>query len=72
MDCNTNYNIQMGNDITIIGNRVWIDGVELPPVPTKRKYHSSAQIYDKVYIDGFEFKNGKWRRTLTALWHMWF
>lgn len=72
MDYNTNYNIQVSNGITVIGNRVWIDGVELPPVPSKRKYYSSAQIDGKVYINGYEFKKGKWRRTLTALWHMWF
>lgn len=68
----TVFNIQTGNGIAIIGNRVWIDGVELPPVPSKRKYYSSAQIDGKVYINGYEFKKGKWRRTLTALWHMWF
>lgn len=65
-------NIPTTNSFVIIGTRVWIDGEELPPVPTKRKYHSSAQIDDKVYIDGFEYKEGKWRRTLKALWHLWF
>lgn len=67
-------NIQYSNNNSsvVIGNRVWINGVELPPVPTKRKNHCSTQINDKVYIDGYEFKKGKWRRTLKALWHLWF
>ena len=65
-------NIQQNNNSIIIGNRVWINGEELPPVPTKRKSHCSAQIDDKVYIDGYEFKNGKWRRTLKALWYLLF
>lgn len=65
-------NIQQNNNSIIIGNRVWINGEELPPVPTKRKSHCSTQIDDKIYIDGYEFKNGKWRRTLKALWYLLF
>ena len=25
-----------------------------------------------VYINGYELKNGKWKRTLRAWWHWWF
>ena len=66
--------IQQSNDkvVMVIGNRVWINGEELPPVPTKRKGSCVTQIDGKVYIDGYEFKKGKWRRTLKALWHLWF
>ena len=67
-------NIQYSHNenVVIITNRVWINGEELPPVPTKRKNHCSTQINGKVYIDGYEFKKGKWRRTLKALWHLLF
>ena len=27
---------------------------------------------NKVFIDGYELINGKWKRTLKALWHKWF
>lgn len=62
---------QLGKNVTISGNKVWIDGKELPPVPGKSP-HSITQIDNKVYIDGFEFKKGKWRRTIKAIWHLWF
>ena len=67
-------NIQQSNDkiVVVVGNRVWIDGEELPPVPTKRNGHSITQIDGNVYIDGYEFKKGKWRMTLTSIWHSWF
>lgn len=65
-------NIQHSNNSLVIGNRVWINCEELPPVPTKRKSHCSTQINGKVYINGYAFKKGKWRRTLVALWHLWF
>lgn len=63
-------NIQINNNCIVVGNKVIINGVELPPVPSKG--YSSTVIDGKVYIDGYEFKNGKWKRTLGALWHLWF
>ena len=66
----TNYNIQFSDDCIVYGNRVIINGVELPPVPSSG--NNSTVINGKVYIDGYEFKRGKWRRTLRALWHLWF
>jgi hypothetical protein len=65
-----NMNIQMGDNYMVCGNRVVINGVELPPVPSSG--HNSTVINGKVYIDGYEFKNGKWKRTLRALWHLLF
>ena len=62
-------NIQMSNGTVVIGNRVWINGKELPQCPTLGK--DITQINNKVYIDGYEYKNGKWRRTLKALWYLW-
>ena len=62
---------QLGNkNVIISSNKVWIDGKELPPVPVKSP-HSITQINNKVYIDGFEFKNGKWRKTIKAIWHLY-
>ena len=62
---------QLSKNVIISNNKVWIDGKELPPVPVKSS-HSITQIDNKVYIDGFEFKNGKWRRTIKAIWHLLF
>lgn len=64
------YNIQISNNIIVKGNKVWINGKQLPPAPCKGC--NSTIINNKVYIDGYEFKKGKWRRTLKALWHLWF
>ena len=29
-------------------------------------------VDNKVFIDGYELINGKWKMTLNALWHKWF
>ena len=63
-------NIQISNNVIVKGNQVTIDGVELPPAPCKG--NNLTTINGKVYIDGYEFKNGKWRKTLKALWYKWF
>lgn len=54
----------------IINGTVVANGVELPPSPTG--CHNATVINNKVYIDGYEFKNGKWKKTLRAWWHLWF
>ena len=54
----------------IINDTMIVDGVELPKPPTS--CHNTTIINGKVYIDGYEFKNGKWKKTLRAWWHLWF
>ena len=55
-------NIQVNDNCVVIGNRVWINGEELPPCPSNG--HNTTQINGKVYIDGYEYKKGKWRKLL--------
>ena len=77
----SNTQIQIGNGTRIknsvissgtvvIGNEVTINGVKMPPCPAKGR--NSTVINGKVYIDGYELVNGKWKKTLRALWHRWF
>lgn len=48
-----------------------INGVEFPW--RKEMRGNSCTIIDsRVYIDGFELKSGKWKRTIKALWYKWF
>lgn len=57
-------------NIIVFGNRVIIDGVEIPPCP--RKGHNSTVINGKIYLNGYEWKNGKWRVTIKSIWHLFF
>ena len=63
-------NIQISNGTVVTDDRVIINGVELPPCPAKGC--CTTIINNKVYIGGYEFVNGKWKRTLRGLWHLWF
>lgn len=65
-------NIQESNYVTVIGNKVTINGKVLPPVPGKGGGESVTIINGKVYVDGYEFKNGKWKKTIKSLYHYWF
>jgi hypothetical protein len=29
-------------------------------------------INNRIYLNGYEYKNGKWKRTLKAIWYKWF
>ena len=63
-----NYMEQKG--IVVIGNKVIINGKELPPCPSKGR--NITTINGKTYIDGYEYKKGKWRKTFKALFHKYF
>lgn len=67
-------NIQVNGDgVIVIGNEriVYMNGKEIPFHPNM-KGNNITTIDGKAYIDGFEYKNGKWKRTLKALFHKWF
>lgn len=40
--------------------------------PKRVKGHSVSQIDNHIFVDGYEFKDGKFKRTLRALYHLFF
>ena len=60
------------SDTQIIGSTVRINGEQLPKLPSRSGSSSVTVINNKVFINGYEWKDGKWQRTLRALWHWWF
>jgi len=63
----------INNDIYVStnGTKATINGIEYPYLP-KMKGLNNSIINGKVYIDGYELKNGKWKRTLKALYYYLF
>ena len=56
----------------IIGNIVYINGKRLPPLPNQSKKYTinnTTIINNRVFINGYEYKDGQWKKTLRALWH---
>lgn len=62
--------ITQNSGVVIIGNEVTVNGVKMPPCPAKG--YNSTIINDKVYLNGYELVDGKWKKTLRSLWHKWF
>lgn len=62
--------VSLNSGVVVIGSEVTIDGVKMPPCPVKG--HNSTIINNKVYLNGYELVNGKWKKTLRALWYKWF
>lgn len=62
--------ISSNSGVVVIGNEVTINGVKMPPCPAKG--HNSTIIDNKVYLNGYELVNGKWKKRLKALWYKWF
>ena len=66
--------------IYVVGNKnlIYINGKKLPPLPNQSKNsgftisNNTTINCNRVFVNGYEYKNGKWKRTLRALWHMLF
>lgn len=65
---------QDGQTIMLDNSSLLVNGVpyELPKQLQNRSGHNLAQVNHQIYIDGYEFRNGKFRRSFAALFHMLF
>lgn len=58
-------------ECTIIANNEFYVGGQKIPMPPH--IHNNITIVgNRVYVDGYEYKNGKWKKTLAAWWHKYF
>lgn len=53
-------------------DRVIFSNGEVYKIPKKIKSNNVTQINGRIYIDGYEFINGKFKRTIKALFHLFF
>lgn len=56
-------------NVNIIGNKVFVNGSLLPPVPGAKSSVSLSQAGNRLYVNGYEYRNGRWKRTLRAILH---
>ncbi len=62
--------ISKNHIVRINGNVIILDGSEIPPPPHFTEHNSNiTAIGDHIYINGYEWRNNNWKRTLAALWH---
>lgn len=60
-----------GRAVRLTDYYVEIDGTKYLP-PTSGNYGSVSIVNDEIFINGYQFVNGRWKRTLKALWHLLF
>ena len=57
-------------DTIITDNEIFINGQKIPSPPCP--LNNTTIINNKIYVNGYEYKNGAWKKTLAALWHKYF
>lgn len=61
------------NGLIICRNTIRYYGNKIPNPPNfKANKHNVTTINHHLYINGYEWKNGKWKRTLRALLYLIF
>ena len=66
-----NLIIQNGQEVKYSKDRIIVNGVTIQN-PPKFKANSVTIVDNRLFVGGYEYINGKWKRTLRALWHKWF
>ena len=61
--------IPLGGTV-ITNNEIRIDGQKIPNPPCE--LNNTTVINNKVYVNGYEYKNGTWKKTLAAWWRKYF
>lgn len=51
----------------IFDGGLFVNGENIPWPNDKEGGHHICQFNGRLYIDGFEWRNGKWKRTLMAM-----
>lgn len=59
-------------NVNVIGNKVFVNGALLPPIPGAKSSMSLWQAGNRLYVNGYEYRNGRWKRTLRAILHALF
>lgn len=59
-------------NVNNIGNKVFVNGSPLPPIPGTKSSVSLSQVGNRLYVNGYECRNGRWKRTLRAIIHALF
>lgn len=54
----------------IMGQEITVDGKKIPNPPGNG--HNISIINDRVFANGYEYKNGEWVKTFWAMWHKYF
>lgn len=59
------------NNAVIANNKIYIDGQYITDFPQGNS-NNITMINNHIFINGYELINGKWKKTLRALWHKYF
>lgn len=54
------------NNVILRNDELYINGFKAPLPNPKRKYHRVYQNNDRLFVDGYEWKNGTWKWSLIA------
>ena len=70
MSINKNVTIQDGVRVAIQEDCLSVNGKEFQ-LP-KGSNNNSAVINGNIFVNGYEFRDGEWKRTIRALFHRFF
>lgn len=62
--------LSMNDGAAISNNEIYVGGQKIQTLPGGM--NNVSIINNRVYVDGYEYKNGTWKKTFAAWWHKCF
>lgn len=55
----------------LVDGELHINGKKMPPLPKNKPYRRLVQNGNRIFLNGYELVDGKWKRTLRAFLANW-
>lgn len=55
--------------VVCIDDGIYVDGERCPDFVCSKSGNKIAQVNGSLFVNGYQLKDGEWRRTLRALYH---
>ena len=60
------------SQVILNNNKIFINGEEIPACPHSKRGSNITTINNHIYVNGYEYRNGKWKMTLKSLFYKFF
>lgn len=60
------------NRLEMIEDKIYFNGKVITYLPSDDKNMNVSVVNGRLYMNGYEWIDGKWVRNLRALWHLYF
>lgn len=59
--------VSVNQFVVIVDGELYVNGQKIPPLPNNKPRKTLVQSGNRIFLNGYELVDGKWKRTLRAI-----